>query len=106
SIVGAMTGQCNGSMALDAESKAPRLGGDERYAHEAYGARSTSGDAPVAVEARQPVAVDIAIPIYNAPHDLERCVESVLAHTTLPYRLLLIDDGSADPGVAMYLDGL
>jgi cellulose synthase/poly-beta-1,6-N-acetylglucosamine synthase-like glycosyltransferase len=44
-------------------------------------------------------AVDVVIPVYNAPGDVRRCVASVLAHTPFSYRLVLIDDASPDPGV-------
>jgi GT2 family glycosyltransferase/glycosyltransferase involved in cell wall biosynthesis len=44
-------------------------------------------------------AVDVVIPVYNAPGDVRRCVASVLAHTPPGYRLVLIDDASPDPGV-------
>ena len=43
--------------------------------------------------------IDIVIPVYNAPEDLRRCVESVVACTSDDYRLLLIDDGSIHLGV-------
>ena len=43
--------------------------------------------------------VDVVIPVYNAPDDVERCVASVLAHTGGGYRLILIDDASPDPRV-------
>ena len=46
--------------------------------------------------------VDIVVPVYNAAADLGRCVESVLAHTTGDWRLLLIDDASTDPAIASY----
>jgi len=49
------------------------------------------------------VTADVVVPVYNAAHDVQRCVESVLAHTTGDYRLILIDDASTDPGVAGYL---
>ena len=45
-------------------------------------------------------AIDVVVPVYNAPEDLRRCVASVLAHTRPGYRLVLIDDASPDPGVA------
>ena len=35
--------------------------------------------------------VDVVVPVYNAPDDVRRCIESVLAHTEPGYRLLLID---------------
>lgn len=44
-------------------------------------------------------AVDIVVPVYNAPEDVRRCVESVFANTPTPHRLVLIDDASPDPGV-------
>ena len=45
-------------------------------------------------------AIDIVVPVFNAPDDLERCVASVLRCTSGSFRLLLIDDGSRDPGIA------
>ena len=45
-------------------------------------------------------AIDIVVPVFNAPDDLERCVASILRCTSGSFRLLLIDDGSRDPGVA------
>ena len=44
--------------------------------------------------------VDVVVPVYNAPEDLRRCVDSVLACTEEPFRLVLIDDASTDPGIA------
>ena len=46
------------------------------------------------------IAVDVVVPVYNAPDDVRRCVASVLARTSPGYRLVLIDDASPDPGVA------
>ena len=51
-------------------------------------------------------AVDIVVPVYNAPGDVARCVESVLAHTGPEHRLVLIDDASPDPEVARVLSGI
>jgi GT2 family glycosyltransferase len=50
--------------------------------------------------------VDVVVPVYNAPDDLRRCVASVLARTPALARLVLIDDGSTDSGVAAYFDEL
>jgi GT2 family glycosyltransferase len=50
--------------------------------------------------------VDVVVPAYNAPEDLRRCVEAVLAHTAEVYRLVVIDDASPHPGVRAYLDSL
>jgi GT2 family glycosyltransferase/2-polyprenyl-3-methyl-5-hydroxy-6-metoxy-1,4-benzoquinol methylase len=47
--------------------------------------------------------VDIIVPIYNAVGDLRLCIDSVLAYTAQPYRLVLIDDASPDPAVKEYL---
>ncbi len=47
-------------------------------------------------------AIDIVVPVYGAPDDLRRCVDSVLQHTAGDYRLVLIDDGSRDPAIAAY----
>ena len=44
-------------------------------------------------------SIDVVVPVYNAPDDLRRCVASVLACTTRPFRLVLIDDASPDIGV-------
>jgi GT2 family glycosyltransferase/glycosyltransferase involved in cell wall biosynthesis len=49
-----------------------------------------------------PFSIDIVVPVYNAPEDLRRCVESVLGHDHDGCRLTLIDDASPDPGVAAY----
>ena len=46
--------------------------------------------------------IDIVVPVYNAPADVRRCVESVLAHPRDGCRLVLIDDGSPDPAIAAY----
>ena len=45
-------------------------------------------------------AVDIVVPVFNAPADLRRCVASVLECTDAPFNLVLIDDASTDAGVA------
>lgn len=48
------------------------------------------------------MTIDVVIPVYNAPADLKRCVESALVHTVGNYRLILIDDASPDPAIAAY----
>ena len=42
----------------------------------------------------------IIIPIYNAADDVEQCLESVVAQTTAPAHLILIDDASPDPRIS------
>ena len=52
------------------------------------------------------VPVEVVIPVYGAAQDLRACVESVLAHTTGAYALVLIDDASPDPDIPAYFDEL
>lgn len=47
--------------------------------------------------------VAIVVPVYDAPALVERCIESVLAHTTGPAHLIVIDDASPDPAIAPLL---
>jgi GT2 family glycosyltransferase/glycosyltransferase involved in cell wall biosynthesis len=47
--------------------------------------------------------VDIVVPVYNAPDDVARCLDAVLAHTAGDYRLVVIDDASPDPRVGALL---
>lgn len=42
-------------------------------------------------------SVDIIICVHNAQEDIQRCLESVAEHSTEPYRLILVDDGSDTP---------
>ena len=48
--------------------------------------------------------VAIVVPVYNAPEDVERCLDSVLAHTSGSARLIVIDDASTDARIAPLLD--
>jgi GT2 family glycosyltransferase len=50
--------------------------------------------------------VEIVVPVYNAPDDVARCIESVLAHTAGDYALVVIDDASPDARVAAFLRAL
>jgi GT2 family glycosyltransferase/glycosyltransferase involved in cell wall biosynthesis len=43
--------------------------------------------------------IAVIVPIYNAAEDLALCLESLVAWTTLPARLILLDDASPDPAV-------
>ena len=65
----------------------------------ADGCEVSSSAVPGSARAERAAAIDVVIPVYNAPADLERCVESVLAHTAGRYRLVLIDDASPDPAI-------
>ena len=46
-------------------------------------------------------SIDIVIPVYNAPEDVRRCVDSVLGHAHDDCRITLIDDASPDPAIAL-----
>lgn len=50
--------------------------------------------------------IDVVIPVYNAAGDLARCVDSVLAHSSGDWRLLLIDDASPQIAIRTYFSGL
>ena len=47
--------------------------------------------------------VDILIPVYNGSQHLRRLLQSLSANTTMPYRLLIADDGSPDPQIQQIL---
>ena len=41
--------------------------------------------------------VDVVVCVHNALEHVERCLRSVLARTTVPYRLIVVNDGSDAP---------
>ena len=41
--------------------------------------------------------VDIVVCVHNALEHVERCIESVLARTTVDFRLIVVNDGSGQP---------
>ena len=47
----------------------------------------------------RPVAgdVDVVVCVHNALDHVERCLQSVLSRTTVPYRLIIVNDGSDGP---------
>ena len=47
--------------------------------------------------------VAIVVPVYDAPALVERCLDSVLEHTTGSARLIVIDDASPNPAIAPLL---
>ncbi|MBD3296201.1 MAG: glycosyltransferase, partial [Candidatus Omnitrophica bacterium] len=49
---------------------------------------------------------DIVLLSYESPRLLRECVESVLEHTRVRSRLIIVDNGSRDPGVASYLNAV
>src|SRR5690606_36189016 len=55
-----------------------------------------------AVQTRAPLETHrgtaaIVVCVHNALADVERCLESVVQHTTAPYSVILVDDGSEAP---------
>ncbi len=50
--------------------------------------------------------VDIIIPVYNAPQQVEDCVNSVLHNTDTDFNLIIIDDASPDTQISTYLTKL
>ena len=48
-------------------------------------------------------SVDIIIPVYNAPQQVEDCVNSVLHNTDTDFNLIIIDDDSPDTRIGAYL---
>lgn len=48
--------------------------------------------------------VDIIVCVHNARDDVQRCLDSVVLHTSTPYRLIIVDDGS-ERTTATYLQG-
>jgi GT2 family glycosyltransferase/glycosyltransferase involved in cell wall biosynthesis len=51
-------------------------------------------------------AVDVVVPVYNAPGDVETCIDAVLEHTGGDYRLIVLDDASPDPRIGELLRAL
>ena len=51
-------------------------------------------------------ATAVVIPVYNAPAETAKCIESVIACTDPSERLLIVDDDSPDPLVDNILTGL
>ncbi len=48
--------------------------------------------------------VDIVICVHNAYEDVRRCLNSVISRTSLPYRLVIVDDGSDEKTRAFLAD--
>jgi len=52
------------------------------------------------------VPIDIIIPIYNGFEFLEPLFSSIFKNTTIPCRLIVVDDCSTDPRVGPFLEGI
>ena len=101
----------------------PRLGRDgpvllERPVHLQWGKAGCRSATPAAASSLAvlaaaqlvPFGIDVAapevaivVPVYNAPHLVERCLEALLEHTLGRARLIVIDDASPDPAIATLL---
>ena len=57
---------------------------------------------PVRSVHRHQASVDIIICVHNALDDVRKCLDSIAACTSPPYRLIIVDDGS-DPPTSRYL---
>jgi GT2 family glycosyltransferase/glycosyltransferase involved in cell wall biosynthesis len=68
--------------------------------------RSLMSSNPRRVTPLRSNSVDIIIPVFNGLQTLQVCVDSILKHTTNPYRIVIVDDASTDPLVSKYLRGV
>lgn len=50
------------------------------------------------------VAISVVIPVFNAPDELDNCLESVVSTVPESVEVLVIDDASSDPAIAAVLD--
>jgi len=53
------------------------------------------------MESAAPPAYDVVIPCHNRAHVVADALNSVLVQEPLPYRVILVDDGSTDGGAAV-----
>lgn len=49
--------------------------------------------------------ITIVLPVYNARALLEEALSRLIAHTDLPWHLILVEDGSSDPAIRPFLRG-
>lgn len=63
---------------------------------EAVIAHRTPGRLPSAPDASTADRVSIVVPSWNAQPFLARALQSLVAHTTYPYELIIVDNGSTD----------
>src|SRR5947209_8754667 len=51
--------------------------------------------------------IDVIVPVFRGFDATRRCIESVLASTSLvPYELVVVDDGSPEPQIIQYIRDL
>lgn len=67
-------------------------------------ARNDQGALDALQRAVQPPGTCVVIPIFNAPDELDACLESVLRHTPAGVSIIAIDDASTDVRVGQVLD--
>lgn len=94
-----------GRSALTAKGTARRNGAVSNGHHPKHlfePALASNGREPSSGQVTPVLPVDIIICVYNALDDVRRCPESVVRHTAVPYRLIIVDDGS-DAETAAYL---
>jgi len=48
--------------------------------------------------------ITVIVPIFNAPIETEKCIQSVLHHTSGNFKIILIDDASNDPKICDILE--
>jgi GT2 family glycosyltransferase len=48
-------------------------------------------------------AVDVIVPIFNAPDDVAICLDALMRHASPIMRVWLVDDASTDPKIAMLI---
>ena len=47
--------------------------------------------------------VTVIVPVYNAKEHLERCLDALERNTSAPFKLILVDDASTEPGIEKVL---
>lgn len=101
------------TFAMDGRSHAP-VGGEEALrAHlQRIGVRASVEPADPGYRVRYalpdvPPRVSLIIPTRNGERLVRQCIESILSKTTYPdYEIILVDNGSDDPGALAYFDEL
>ncbi|TVR49593.1 MAG: glycosyltransferase, partial [Rhodobacteraceae bacterium] len=61
--------------------------------------------APACPAPSDPTPVTILLPVHNAMDLLPEAISRIIAHTDLPWHLIVIEDGSTDPRIRPWLQG-